>query len=162
MPTPKAHKLGPGSLALGETGTSVEFAVALRSCTVEPETDEGDSLPVLSGDEFDEGDEDSFTLSGTLLENYDLDSVQVWAHLNRGTKVPFLFRPDNDKALGIKGEVKVRRIAFGGDVKERNEVDFEFPGVGDYDLVDDEGVVITTYDGGTTPDPVEDDSPEWD
>lgn len=162
MPVAKAHKLGPGSLKFGETGSEVEFAVALRSCAVEPETEEGDALPVLSGDEFTEGDEDTYNLTGTIVENYDADSVQVWAHVNRGTVVPFLFRPDNDKAVGVKGEVRVRRIGYGGDVKERNEVDFEFPGVGDYDLVDAEGAVISTYTNGETPPPVEDDTPEWD
>lgn len=157
----KAHKLGPGSLKFGETGTEVEFAVSLRSCTVEPETDEGDRVPVLSGDEYSDGDEDSYTLSGAVVENYDLDSVQVWAHINRNTEVPFLFRPDNDKALGVKGTVTVRRIGFGGDVKERNEVDFEFPGVGDYDLVDDLGAPITAYTAPAAVTPVEDSSPEW-
>lgn len=157
----KAHKLGPGSLLLGETASAVEFAVALRSCSVEPETDEGDMVPVLSGDEYSEGDEDSFTLSGAIVENFDLDSLQVWAHLNHGGEVPFVFRPDNDKALGVKGTVKVRRIGIGGDVKEVNEKDFEFPGVGNYDLTDDTGAVITTYTAGTAPVPVEDSSPEW-
>lgn len=157
----KAHKLGPGSLKFGETGSEVEFAVALRSCTVEPETDEGDMVPVLSGGEYSEGDEDSYVLSGAIVENYDEDSLQIWAHVNRNTVVPFLFRPDNDKALGVKGEVKVRRIAIGGDVKERNEADFEFPGVGDYDLVDDLGAVIAAYTAGAPVVPVDDSSEEW-
>src|SRR5699024_2746879 len=156
----KAHKLGPGSLTLGETGTAVEFAVSLRSCAVEPETDEGDMVPVLSGEEYSEGDEDSYTLTGTVVESYDLDSVQVWAHINRNTQVPFLFRPDNDKTLGIQGEVMVRRIGFGGDVKERNELDFEFAGVGDYDLVDELGEPITTWTAPTAATPIEDSSPE--
>lgn len=157
----KAHKLGPGSLTFGETGTEVEFAVSLRSVAIEPETDEGDMVPVLSGEEYSEGDEDSYTLTGTVVESYDLDSVQVWAHINRNTQVPFLFRPDNDKALGIKGEVMVRRIGFGGDVKERNELDFEFAGVGDYDLVDEMGAPITTWTAPTAITPIEDASPEW-
>lgn len=157
----KAHKLGPGSLKFGETGSEVEFAVALRSCTVEPETDEGDMVPVLSGDEYSEGDEDSYVLSGAIVENYDEDSLQIWAHVNRNTEVPFLFRPDNDKALGVKGTCKVRRIAIGGDVKERNEKDFEFPGVGDYDLVDDLGAPIVAYTAGAAVPPVEDSSEEW-
>lgn len=156
----KAHKLGPGSLKFGETGTEVEFAVSLRSCTVEPETDEGDMVPVLSGEEYSEGDEDSYVLSGSVVDNYDADSLQVWAHVNRGQTVPFTFRPDNDKVLGVKGEVKVRRIAIGGDVKEVNENDFEFPGVGDYDLVDDLGEPLT-YTAGTAPAPIEDTTPEW-
>src|SRR5699024_8597220 len=159
----KAHKLGPGSLTLGETGTAVEFAVSLRSCAVEPETDEGDMVPVLSGDEYSEGDEDSYTLTGTVVENYDLDSVQVWAHVNRNTQQPFLFRPDNDKALGIKGEVMVRRIGFDGDLKERNELDFEFADDGDYALADDMVEPRPTWTGpATPPEPIEDSSPEWD
>lgn len=158
----KSHKLGPGSLKLGATGSEVEFAIALRSCAVEPETDDGDTVPVLSGDEFSDGDDDSYQLTGAIFENYDMDSLQIWAHINHGTVVPFLFRPDNDKALGVQGEVTVRRIGIGGDVKERNEKDFEWPGKGMYDLVDDAGAVITTYTAATPPTPVEDSSEAWD
>ena len=158
----KSHKLGPGSLKFGATGSEVEFAVSLRSVAVEPETDEGDSLPVLSGDEIDEGDEETYNLTGSLLESYDIDSLQVWAHVNAGLVVPFTFRPDNDKAVGIKGEVKVRRIGWGGDVKVRNEVDFEFPGRnGIYTLIDSAGATITTYTAGTVPAPVENTTDEW-
>ena len=160
----KAHKLGPGSLKLGATGSEIEFAIALRSCEVEPDVDEGELVPVLSGDEIDEGDEETYNLTGSLVESYDLDSLQVWAHVNAGTVVPFLFRPDNDKAVGIKGEVKVRRIGWGGDVKERNEKDFEFPGRnGMYQLVDELGSIITSYTPatGTAPTPREDSTEEW-
>ncbi len=158
----KSHKLGPGSLKLGATGSEIEFAVSLRSVAVEPETDEGDSLPVLSGDEIDEGDEETYNLTGSLLESYDIDSLQVWAHVNAGSVVPFTFRPDNDKAVGIKGQVKIRRIGWGGDVKERNEVDFEFPGRnGIYTLIDSTGATITTYTAGTVPAPVENTTDEW-
>lgn len=134
--TIRTHKLGPGSLKFGETGSEVEFAVGLRSCAVEPEVDQGDSLSVLSGDELVADDEESYNLTGSLLQTYDKDSLIVWAHVTAGQVVPFTFRPDNDKGLAVTGSVKVRRLRIGGDVKERNTSDFEFPGEGMYSLVD--------------------------
>lgn len=148
-----SHRLGPGTLTFGEVGDLAEFSAQLRSCTITPEIDEGDPLPVLSGDEQADDDE-SFTVAGSILQDYDLDSLLVWAHVNANTTVPFMFQPDNDKKLAVKGQVKVRRIAIGGDVKARNESDFEFPGVGMYDLVDsDTDAVVATWAAVATPSP---------
>lgn len=124
----KSHKLGPGSLKFGLTGSEVEFAARCRSVAVEPEVDEEDPVPVLSGDETNEIGDESYVLSGSLFQDYDKDSLIVYCHVNAGQIVPFAFTPDNDKALQVKGEVQIRRIRIGGDVKERNESDFEFPG----------------------------------
>lgn len=159
----KSHKLGPGSLKFGETGSEVEFATRCRSVAVEPEVEEGDRLPVLSGDETDEIDSESYALSGSVFQDYDLDSLLVWAHVNAGAVVPFTFRPDNDKALAVRGEVRVRRLRIGGEVKERNESDFEFRGVnGMYDLFNGDSVepivALTTW----TEDPANDDTPPAD
>lgn len=135
--TVKSHRLGPGSLKLGAVGSEVEFAASCTKCSVEPDSKDGDVIPVLSGDELDEGDEDTYTLKASVLQDYDLKSLIVWSHVNAGAVVPFTFRPDNDRALGVKGEVKVKRLSIGGDVKKRNESDLEWPGRnGMYDLID--------------------------
>lgn len=158
----KSHRLGPGSLKFGATGSEQEFAFGLREVSIEPETEEGDSIPVLSGDEISDGDEDSYNLTGVMLQSYDESSFIVWAHTNHGTEVPFKFTPDNDKALGVTGTVKIRRVRIGGEVKARNDSDFEFPGVGDYQLVGEGDTPLTYKAPATTPAPNEDDSPGWD
>lgn len=160
----KSHKLGPGSLTFGETASRVEFATRLRSVAVEPEVDEEDPIPVLSGDEIVGDDEESYTLTGSILQDYDKDSLLVWAHVHAGKVVPFEFTPDNDKALGVKGQVKVRRIQIGGDVKERNESDFEFMGVGMYDLIDAATGDVLTWTStleSSTPDSEPTDPTDW-
>lgn len=164
--TVKSHKLGPGSLKLGTVGSEAEFNMALRSCQVVPETDDGETLPVLSGEEVDEGDDETYALEGTVLQSYDVDSFLVWAHTFAGQVLPFRFVPDNDKMLSVVGEVKVRRVQIGGDVKERNESDFSFPGRnGMYDLVTNDeaaGAITWTPPAGPAPAPVEDVTPAWD
>lgn len=157
----KSNRLGPGSLKFGATGDEVEFAVGVRECTVEPETEEGDEMYVLSGDSISEGDEDSYVLTGSILQSYDVDSFILWAHTNHGTDVPFKFTPDNDKDFSVTGTVRVRRVAIGGEVKERNTSDFEFKGIGDYDLVGATGTELV-FAAGTPGTPIEDDSPGWD
>lgn len=145
----KSHKLGPGSLTFGATGSEVEFATRARSVTVEPEVDEEDPIPVLSGDELPGDDEETYNLTGSILQDYDADSLLVWAHHHAGKVVPFQFTPDNDKALGVRGEVKVRRMSIGGDVKERNESDFEFKGIGMYELIDASSGELLTWTATT-------------
>lgn len=133
----KAHKLGPGHLTFGDVGSLVEFGVALRECTVEPSVDEGNTVKVLSGDEIEDGETESYSLKGKVYQSYDRDSLLIWAHVHAGELVPFTFEPSDDAALGVKGTIKVRRINIGGKVDERNETDFEFPGRnGMYDLYD--------------------------
>ena len=141
-----SHKLGPGLLTFGETGSPNEFGGQITEVKIEPKTKDADPLPVLSGDEITGDDEMEWTLSGSGLDRYDKSAMQLWAHLNRGKKVTFTFRPDNGQALAVKGTVKVNPMAIGGKIKERNENEFEFTGVGDYDYVDaDSGEVITTF-----------------
>lgn len=158
-----SHRLGPGSIKFGATGSEVEFAVSCREVALEPETEEGDMVPVLSGDEYSDGDDDSYALTGVMLQAYDENAFVVWAHDNHGTEVPFVFRPDNDKALTAKGTCRVRRVRIGGEVKTRNESDFEFPGVGMFTLVNaDDDTPLTFVPPVPAGEPVEDDTPEWD
>lgn len=119
---------------------------------------------MLSGEEIAGDAEETYKLTGSVLQSYDLDSLLVWAHINNGKQVPFLFRPDNDKDLAVSGIVTVRRMTIGGKVKERNESDIEWTGVGMYDYVDSTGSKITSYTAaaGAAPVPVEDSTPTWD
>lgn len=141
----KSSKLGPGTLTFGETGSELEWGAQVRSCTVEPTSEDGDVLPVLSGEEITEDDDDGFELTGEVLQSYDVRSLSVWCHLNHNAKVPFRFRPRDDEALGVTGTVTVKRIAIGGNVKERNTSEFTFRGDGMFQLVDSDDTPITSY-----------------
>lgn len=122
----KTHKLGPGSLSLGAVADVREFGVALSSATLTPSASEGDTIAVLSGDEFIDDGEETWTLDGTLYQSYDEDSLIKWCFDNSGTTMPFTFVPSDEAALVATGSVLVRSIAMGGEVKTRNTSDFSF------------------------------------
>lgn len=124
----KAHKLGEGSLKFGETGSELEFGVQCKSVTVEPEVEEDDDeLVVLTGTVEDtDAAEESYVLKGELYQEYSRSSLIAWCHVNAGASVPFVFRPLDSQELNVRGVVKIKRLAIGGDVKERNTSDFEF------------------------------------
>lgn len=129
----QSSKLGPGRLKLGSTGTEQEFGTQCTAVALEPDVEEGDELTVLSGDVLDGDDEYTYNLTGTALQDYSgMTSWIVWCKENQGVVLPFEFVPNNEAGLAVTGSVKIRAVKIGGDVKERNESDFEFKGIGDY------------------------------
>lgn len=126
-----AEKLGPGQLTFGEVGTESEWGAQVTACTLEPETDEGDSMFFLDGSE-DSDETTSYTLTGSLAQSYDETSLLIWAKENAGTSLPFTFRPRSDKPLVCTGTVKIRAVSIGGDVRTKNTSDFTFTGIGDW------------------------------
>lgn len=123
--------LGPGSLSIGPAGSPQQFAGDITKVTVTPSTDSEDDTPLLDGTNESGADTTSWELGGTVLDKYTLNSVQVWAAQHAGEEQPFMFTPTSDAELEISGVVKIRPIAFGGDVKKKNSNDFAFPLVGD-------------------------------
>lgn len=129
----KSQKLGPGLLTVGETASAQEFAAQLRACKIEHNIDEEDNIPVLSGEEIAGDETITYMLTGTILDDYSMTGLAVWAKTNQGTELPFIFVPNSEEGtMQVKGTVKIRPIDFGGDVKSRNENDFEFKGIGDW------------------------------
>ena len=128
-----SHKLGPGSLTFGEIASEQEFASQLRNAVLTPDTEEEDPIDVLSGEQIDGDETYTWTIGGTLLDGYTMDSLAVWAHTNKGLVLPFEFIPNAEISGGMKwaGNAKIRPIAHGGDVKTRNENDFEFKVIGE-------------------------------
>lgn len=124
--------LGPGHLKIGATGSPREFATMLTKASLNTDTKTGDPIDVLSGDQFAGDDTYTFTLAGTLLQDYDMDSLELYCYENRGKEEPFVFVPSNAGAVQWSGIVKIRPVAsIGGDVKKKNTSDFEFTIVGD-------------------------------
>lgn len=125
-----AHKLGPGHLAFGASGTQKEFGVALTSAKLVPEAKDGEIIEVLSGDQLVEDSEETWTLEGSLYQSYDAESLVLWCHQNSGDTLPFTFTPSNEGVLEATGSVLIRSITLGGDVKVRNKSDFKFQATG--------------------------------
>ncbi len=131
--TVKASKLGPGLLTIGETGTPQEFGSQVTEVTLEPSFDEGDAIPVLSGEEVPGDTKETYTLKGKLLQDYSgMESLLVFCKENNGAVLPFVFVPDKTGGLSATGSIVMRPVPFGGTVKEQNTADFEWQGVGDW------------------------------
>lgn len=129
----QSHKLGPGSLTFGEVASQQEFASQLRSCSITPDTEEEDPIDVLSGEQIAGDETTNWTIGGAILDGYTMESLSVWAYQHKGEELQFEFIPNADITGAMKwtGKAKIRPIAHGGDVKSRNENDFEFKVVGE-------------------------------
>ncbi len=123
--------LGPGSLAIGEVGTTRQFAGDITKVNLNATTNSEDDTPLLDGTNESGADTYAYTLTGTIMDKYTLDSLTVWCETNKGTELPFVFTPSNDGELEVSGTVKIRPVGLGGDVKKKNTNDFEFPLIGD-------------------------------
>lgn len=128
----KSTILGPGSLKLGETGTQIEFAAQLTACSIKVNTDTEDDIDVLSGETLEGEETYTYDLTGKLLQDFELDSLEDYCFENRGLKVPWVFTPNSDAERIFTGILRVRPVDRGGDVKKRNSSDFTFRIIGDY------------------------------
>lgn len=131
--TIKSQKLTDGLLTIGETASTQEWGGQVRAVKLDAEYDEEDNIPVLSGEEIDGDETKTEKLSGTVLDDYSAaGSIFVFSKTNEGKILPFVWEPNSeDGTLRIKGKVKMRQISLGGDVKARNENDFEFKVIGE-------------------------------
>lgn len=135
----KSHRLGPGTLSLGEAGSPVEFGAQITNGRVVPTADDGETLDVLSGDQLRDIGDETWTLEGTVLQSYDSESLLIWCNRNTGTEVAFTFKPVTTQDLEVTGRVLVRSLEIGGDVKTRNTSDFAFQAF-DVEILPDEPV----------------------
>ncbi|MDJ1115344.1 hypothetical protein [Microbacterium dauci] len=122
--------LGPGSLKIGETGSEREWAGHLTKTALVPSTSSDDPVAVLDGTEVAGEDTTTWALTGTILDNFEFDSLQNFAIANAGKEMPFVWTPNNDGGTDYSGTVRIRPIGIGGDVKKKNTNDLEFPLIG--------------------------------
>lgn len=129
--TALAHKLGPGSLKFGVTGSPKEFAAQCSKVELTPKVDSDDNIPVLSGEEIAGDESIEWTIGGTLYQSYDADSLIRWCFDNRLTTVPFTFLPSDESTDKWSGECRIVPVTIGGEVRKRNTSDFEFKLIGE-------------------------------
>lgn len=128
--TTKFPKLGPGVLRFGETASAREFSARLSSVKYSPTIKDEDPVPLLDGSEFVPSGEISGELSGTFYQDFDKNGIVAWTYAHADEIMPYTFVPNNTEQMTLKGKVKIKPVAIGGEVKKENTTDFTFATVG--------------------------------
>lgn len=125
--------IGAGTLVLGETGSLTNLESQVTACRLVPEVDTDDPINVLSGEQAPGDRSESFTLKGTLLQDFGRSTgvdITAWLFEHRGETMPFVFTPNTSKGKTVEGELTVEAIEIGGDVKTKPTSDFEWQVIG--------------------------------
>lgn len=122
----KIRTLGPGSLIIGESSDEQRFDADATKVTLTPKADTDDPLDFLDGSSEAGSQSVSWTLDGTIKENYTSTGLQAWCFNNSGKTKPFKYIPNEAGELGFTGNLLISPIAIGGDVKKKNDQDFSF------------------------------------
>ncbi|MFL0579177.1 hypothetical protein [Dietzia sp. 179-F 9C3 NHS] len=119
--------IGPGTLTVG----GEDVACQATSMTITPNTTAEDPINVLCGDTVGGEESTTFTLSATFLQD-DLKASGLTAYSweNMGKTVPFVYTPNTTNGASVSGNVTVRPLPIGGEVKKRNTHDVEWTIVG--------------------------------
>lgn len=120
------HKLGPGILKFGATGSEQEFGTHVTKIELSPSWKDEDAIVTLSGDSYQPEGAFEGTISGEFLQEYGIKSLLAWTWNNTGQTVPFTFTPRSDSEVTFTGECVVRAVTVGGDVDSTNTAEFEW------------------------------------
>lgn len=125
-------KTGQGKFVIGEADDITTFDSQVLSIVLEPDVSKGDSRQVLSGETAAGERTETWTITGTLFNDFGSESSLVeYCFTARGTEKPFKFTPATASGKEISGLLVIEPIAIGGDVGETPESDFEFELVGE-------------------------------
>lgn len=123
--------MGPGKFTIGDTADLTVFSGQVTSIKLVPSVDKGDAIDVLDGGQVSGDRSESFTLEGTLLQDFGAtDSTTEYLFENRGTEQPFVYIPNSSQGKQITGILTVEAIDIGGDVKTKPTSDFTFDLIG--------------------------------
>lgn len=127
----KVRTLGPGSLKIGDTDSEQDFSADVTNTALEPSTDTEDPDNFLDGHSEGGSQTESWTLTGSVKEDFSMDGLQVWCNRHSGEELPFTFIPNTKSGtVQWKGKVTIASIQIGGDVKSKNANDFSFAATG--------------------------------
>lgn len=122
----KVRTLGPGSLKIGDTDSEQDFSADVTNTALEPSTDTEDPDNFLDGHSEGGSQTESWTLTGSVKEDFSMEGIQVWCNQHSGEELPFTFIPNKSGTVQWKGKVTIASIQIGGDVKSKNANDFSF------------------------------------
>lgn len=127
----KTITMGPGALTIGSDLNLTSFESQVTSVRLVPNVDSEDPVHVLSGESVAGDRAESFTLEGSMLQDFgDASSTTEWLFTHRGEEHPFSFTPNSAKGRKITGNLVVEAIEIGGDARTKPQSDFEFVVVG--------------------------------
>ena len=137
---PKADKLGPGLLTIGDAGAEIDISCRLSAARVEWDKDKEDNTPVLCGETIAGATSYTAQLAGTIAQDLSADpgpGIVEFSWTNKGKQYPFVFVPSTEAGKKVTGEVIVDPLQVGGDEVKKNMMsDFEWDIVGDPALAD--------------------------
>lgn len=124
--------MGPGKLTIGADTAIMQFESQVTECVLKPKVDNDDPIPVLSGEEAPGDRSESWTLEGSLLQDFGATkSVVEWLLTHRGELHPFKFIPRSGTgAKQITGTLQVEAVDIGGAARTKPTSDFEFVVIG--------------------------------
>lgn len=123
--------VGPGKLTIGSDAAVSSFESQVTSAKLVPKVDNDDPINVLSGEQVAGDRTESFTLEGSVLQDFGAqDSRTEWLFNHRGETHPFTFVPNSSAGKRISGELQVEAVEIGGDARSKPQSDFEFQVIG--------------------------------
>jgi hypothetical protein len=129
--------MGPGVLAVGSAGSSIDFSARVTSAKVVPKVDAEDDVLTLAGT-TESGDRTyTYTLDATVYQDDLRDGELVeFTWLNAGAVLPVTFTPFAG-GKSVTGDVLIDPMEIGGDVGKKNQSDIKWAFIGAAELVDD-------------------------
>lgn len=128
-------KLGPGVLTLGEIASPLDMSCQLTNLVIQCEADTEDAEPTLCGGSLAGDRAYTWTMTGNVAQDLELNGVVDYTWKNKGKQVPFDFTPNKDIATTkVTGTVIIDPLSLGGDVGKRGMSEFEWSIIGDPQL----------------------------
>lgn len=128
--------VGPGKLTIGAVADLTAFEGQVTSIRLVPSVDQGDAITVLSGESVAGDRTSSWTLEGTMLQDFGaVGSRTEWLFNKRGQTHVFSYEPSTAAGKRFTGSLVVEAIEVGGDVNTKPTSDFSFTVVGEPTIV---------------------------
>ena len=108
--------LGPGSLTIGETGTSLDISCLVNNVSIVPDISEGDEKTMLCGTSKRSADTITWAISGNVDVDAGTDAgffAMTWQHM--GEIVPFVYTPNTELITSVAGFLKIAPLELGAD-----------------------------------------------
>jgi hypothetical protein len=110
-------KFGPGTLTIGETGTSVDCSCLVNSMQITTNVDEGDDSTKLRGTVVPGTRTYTYTLTGNVDTDEEAGAAGLFALSQdaAGTEQAFTFTPNTADGTTASGKVIINPLDFGSD-----------------------------------------------
>lgn len=110
-----ATTLGPGTLTIGETGSSIDLSSKVNGCTIKSSKTQGKASTKLDGSQVKASVEYTYELSGNVdLDDEDgAESFFALSHADPGSEQSFSFTPNTEGVTKATGTVVIDPLDFG-------------------------------------------------